>query len=243
MTLKTHLSRWIRQARSVRSRLRRRPKVFCIGRNKTGTTSLARALRQLGYHVAPQGPAELLLDDWAAGRFERLIEFCRWYDAFQDIPFSLDRTFEHLDRAFPGSKFILSIRDNAVQWYESMVRFQSQQFGRGGQLPSWDDLEAASYRAPGFMAKTHRLTYKIQSHELYDRRQYTAHYEHYNASVREYFAGRPHDLLELNLAQEGAYLEFCRFLKHTPRGTNFPWENASQNAGRSVARIHPANLP
>lgn len=38
----------------------KKQKVFCIDRNKTGTTSMAKLFGQLGYKVAPQLPAELL---------------------------------------------------------------------------------------------------------------------------------------------------------------------------------------
>ena len=41
-----------------------RKKVFCVGANKTGTTSLELLFKQLGLQVAPQGPAEMLLEDW-----------------------------------------------------------------------------------------------------------------------------------------------------------------------------------
>ena len=89
---------------------KRRPKVFCIGQNKTGTTSVEAVLKQLGYKMGNQAKAELLIHDWAKRDFKEIVKFCRSADAFQDIPFSNDFTYEILDYAFPDSKFILTVR-------------------------------------------------------------------------------------------------------------------------------------
>jgi len=70
------------------------PKIFCVGRNKTGTTSLTRLFRNLRIPVAPQRPAELLLKDWINNGFTQLIKFVKYGGvAFQDIPFSLSTFF------------------------------------------------------------------------------------------------------------------------------------------------------
>ena len=48
-------------------------KVFCIGRNKTGTTSVERALQDMGYRLGNQRAGELLLEDWARRDFRRIV--------------------------------------------------------------------------------------------------------------------------------------------------------------------------
>lgn len=123
-------------------------KIFCIGRNKTGTTSLAQALTDLGYRVGDQRTAELLMEDWGQRDFKRIIQYCHTADAFQDIPFSLRYTFQAIDTAFPGSKFILSVRDSADQWYQSLVRFHSMRLeNRTGirRVPSIEDIKEDTY--------------------------------------------------------------------------------------------------
>ena len=87
-------------------------KVFCVGRNKTGTTSINRALRDLGYRVAPQEPAEWLTEKWSKRDFRDLSRFCLRYDVFQDVPFSYPFTFQEMDQRFPNAKFILTVRDS-----------------------------------------------------------------------------------------------------------------------------------
>jgi len=70
--------------------------------------------------------------------------------AFQDIPFSLPYTFQALDMRFPGSKFILTIRNNPDQWYHSLISFHSKLFGRG-KVPDYDDLKKATYVYPDWI--------------------------------------------------------------------------------------------
>src|SRR5262245_21810427 len=120
-------------------------KVFCIGRNKTGTTSLNEALRSFGFRTGDQIKGKLLLDDWAHRDFQAIIKLCETADAFQDIPFSLDYTFQCVDQAFAGSKFILTIRDSAKEWYESLTRFHTMIVGKN-RLPTAEDLKEFGYR-------------------------------------------------------------------------------------------------
>ena len=70
-------------------------KVFCIGRNKTGTTSLKLALQELGYKMGSQPQGERLIKDWKNNNFSPIIELAKTADAFQDIPFSYNNTYKH----------------------------------------------------------------------------------------------------------------------------------------------------
>ena len=97
-------------------------KVFCIGRTKTGTTSLTKAMAKLGYVIGDQHSAEMLIRDWGRRDFTGIAGYCRNGEFFQDVPFSLPYTFQAMDMCFPGSKFILTIRD-AESWYKSMLDF------------------------------------------------------------------------------------------------------------------------
>lgn len=69
-------------------------KVFCVGRGKTGTTSLDIALRRLGCRVAPQEPAEMMLEQWAQRDFGQFKRFCLRYDAFQEVPSAIHSPFK-----------------------------------------------------------------------------------------------------------------------------------------------------
>jgi len=222
-------------ARLARSTLQAagKPKIFCVGRNKTGTTSLAQALHDLGIAVGEQNLAERLLHDWARRDFRRLFWYCRTAQAFQDTPFSLPFTFQALDQKFPGSKFILTVRDSPEQWYQSLMQFYAAVF-TGGRSPALADLKAAAYVRPGWLYEANRLINTTPPEDPFNQAMLMAGYTTHNRAVQEYFRHRPGDLLVLNVAEPEAYNKLCNFLKKPHRNKEFPWENKTSDIqGRS----------
>jgi hypothetical protein len=204
--------------------VRGKKKYFCIGRNKTGTTSLKKAFEDLGFMIGDQRTAELLTDRYYfEGRFEPIVQYCRTAQVFQDVPFSYPDTFKHLDTAYPGSKFILTVRDDAEQWYRSITRYHAKLYG-GGMLPTIDDLRNAAYVRKGFMYNVVRV-HGTPVDDPYNRDIMIGHYNRYNQSVKDYFKERSGDLLVINLAENGAYQRFVEFIGVQSVFSNFPWEN------------------
>lgn len=205
-------------------RVKNKTKFFCIGRNKTGTTSLRRAFWDLGLIVGNQRKAEFLLDDYIAGNFEPIIQYCRSAQVFQDVPFSLPETYKYLDKAYPNSKFILSIRDTPEQWYESVTRFAAKIYG-SGKLPTTEDLKNAAYVEKGWAWKIRKAVHKdIPENDPYHKPTLIQHYINYNKDVMGYFEERD-CLLVLNLSEQDAYSRFCDFVGVEPQGDTFPHEN------------------
>lgn len=104
-------------------------KVFGIGYNKTGSTTLEAILRHYGFRLPKQLDQERILSklpfdaDW-----ERLKGFVADYDAFQDLPFSQYETWIACDVLFPSSKFILTVREPDV-WFRSYERYYRKVYG------------------------------------------------------------------------------------------------------------------
>jgi len=201
-----------------------KPKIFGIGRNKTGTTSLARALTELGIVVGEQYLAQKLIHDWARRDFRRLFLYCHTARAFQDVPFSWPFTFQALDQRFPGSKFILTVRDTPEQWYRSLINFYGAVFCNGKNVTG-DDLRNSTFMARGWAYAAHRYLYDAPDDDLFPKDRLIASYCAHNAAVMEYFRHRPADLLVLNVASPGAYDQLCDFLGKARTGQAFPWEN------------------
>ena len=200
-------------------------KVFCVGRNKTGTTTIARALDELGYRVAPKRYAELLSDDcYLKGEFGPIVEFCRYYNAFQDVPFSWPQTYRVLDEAFPNARFILTVRDSAEQWYQSLIRFQTKRFGKQGRVPIEADLRGAEYVRPGFVYRA-KGVWGNQGEDLYDRDWLIETYLAFNAEVARHFADREGKLPVVNVGDPKDYRRLCDFLGREPVRSDSPWEN------------------
>lgn len=201
------------------------PKIFCVGRNKTGTTSLMKAFQDLGYVVGEQRQAELLYDRHYFTRdFAPIITYCKSAQVFQDVPFSCPYLFVALDQAFPGSKFILTVRDDADQWYSSVTRFHAKLWGTQGAIPTVEQLRAATYVRTGWAYNLLAL-YGTTDAEPYHRETLIAHYEKHNAAVRDYFHSRPQDLLEINVSAPDSYRSFVDFLGVGSPFDSFPWEN------------------
>ena len=214
------------QTRSLRGS---NPKVFVIGRNKTGTTSVQHALTELGYRMGDQPTAELLMEDWGVRDFKRLIRYCHSADAFQDVPFSNHYTFQAMDAAFPGSKFILTVRDSDDQWYRSVVRFHTMRLrNRTGadRTPTLDDIRDDPYRAPGWIWRNRELV-GIQSEESYPEAELKSYYNRHNEIIKDYFRHRPDDLLVINLSEPDAMRRLCEFLGKPFGGQGMPKLNQS----------------
>lgn len=167
---------------------RPRQKVFCIGFQKTGTTSLSFALEELGYRVSSvydqREPVTRLRETFV----ERGIERAKEFDAVQDMPWPL--LFRELDEAFPGSKFILTMRDTD-RWFNSIVTHFGANPAPLQQLTYGDDAAAPKG----------------------NEKRYREVYEQHNRDVLEYFADRPDDLLEFWLERGHGWAELGTFLE------------------------------
>ena len=222
-TLSYHIARMKRNNKDA-------VKIFCVGRNKTGTTSLASFFRMNGFKVGSQEQAELLMEDWAARDFGRIIDYCKTAEVFQDVPFSLPDTYAALDLAFPNSKFILTVRSTPEQWYQSLLNHHTKQMSRTSGPPSEEDLRQYVYRKKykGFILFMQQVVYGYPNVPLYDKRIYMAHYENHNQHVIDYFKNRSDALLTLNLAQASAHEKLCNFVGLNPAtAKGIPHENRS----------------
>ena len=158
---------------------RNKEKIFCIGRNKTGTTSIYKALEDFGYRMGDQKKAELLNKDYAKRNWKPILDYCHSAEAFQDIPFSLPYTFIVLDNHFPNSKFILTERDSDEQWYDSFIRFQKKKHG-GGKLPSKEVLMNNTYAYKGFTYDNKKLFFGTPDDDLYNKEIMIEHYNYHS---------------------------------------------------------------
>jgi hypothetical protein len=190
-------------------------KVFCIGFQKTGTKSMAQALRMLGYAVT--GPNGVEVGDVSRVRREMVPRLVERFDAFQDNPWPL--LYEEMDHMFPGSKFVLTLRDTD-DWMRSMVAHFGERVGVGKE---W----IYGYGAP-------------MGHES----EYKSRYEDHNQKVVEYFKGRDDQLLVMDLTKGDGWDKLCPFLCKPIPDAPFPRENSAEKRkrtriggiGRRVAR-------
>jgi len=180
-------------------------KVFCIGFHKTGTTSLEVALKTLGYRVT--GPNGTKDPDIAARVHDMADELVARFDAFQDNPWPV--LYRDLDRKYPGSKFILTMR-SPESWIASQVR----DFGLT-ETPMRKWIYGDHAGCP-------------EGNEDVYLERYTRH----NREVLEYFRDRPDDLLVLDLPGGDGWPELCAFLGHPVPDQPFPHANKASVSRR-----------
>lgn len=204
-------------------------KVFCIGFNKTGTTSIKKAFLDLGFAVGDQRTAELMLRSYIQNDFFGLIEYCQGAQVFQDVPFSWPHVYKVLDEAYPGSKFILTVRDTPEAWFHSLVTFHARVFGHGN-TPTSEDLRNADYVWKGWAWETlSNKQLKDPEKAPYNPEDRMSMYTQHLEDVRAYFRDRPQDLLEINLKDHDAWARFCRFIGVGHQPGDFPWENKTED--------------
>lgn len=175
-------------------------KIFCIGLNKTGTMSLHDALVVLGFRSLHWGgPAARALVRRALEDGKPLVTYLDGYDAYSDLE-ELTYNFTLVDAQYPGSRFILTIR-MLDDWLDSRRRHVEKNRERRA---------AGKYGGPF-------LDVDIDA--------WTEDYLTHHRRVREHFAGRPHDLLEMDVTAGAGWEPLCEFLDRPIPGVGFPWSN------------------
>jgi SAM-dependent methyltransferase len=182
------------------------PAVFCLGLTKTATSTLAEALGMLGircYHWGGPPAWKAVVDALRAGELltARLPD---GWGAYADIGSLLSR-YRLLDLQYPGSRFILTMRDEDA-WINSRRRHveRNQQAHAAGRYHGTKlELDEDGWRA-----------------------QWRGHVE----GVREYFAGRD-DLLELDLTRQPRWDELASFLGVDAPEAPFPAANVDGRPG------------
>lgn len=205
-------------------------KIFCIGMNKTGTTSLLYEFVRNGITTGNQREGELLLPKYINGNIKPILNYCKKGRFFQDIPFSIPNFYKILDKEFPNSKFILSLRNSADEWYDSLVRFHTKTklIGIPNKLPTSDELKLSDYVYKGWAYDAHNTIYNVSHNDPYNKDILISTYENHKKDVIEYFKNRNNDLLVIDLSDMKSYGKFKNFFGIKNNFTNFLHENKSK---------------
>jgi hypothetical protein len=205
-------------------------KVFCIGMNKTGTTSLLYEFVRMGISTGNQKLGEELLSKYISGERISLKNYCKSARFFQDIPFSIPNVYKYLDNEFPNSKFILSVRNSPEEWYDSLTKFhtKSKLIGIVNKLPTSDELKKSNYVHNGWAYMVHNFIYNVPYDNPYKKDVLIDTYKKHIDDVLDYFKDREDDLLVINLADDSSYERFKEFIGVKNKFTKFLHENKSK---------------
>ena len=183
-------------------------KLFGIGLGRTGTQSLAAALRKLGIDTM---------------HYPYSLHDLNLFAASLDI--TVTKRWRFLDAVFPGSRFLLTTRDEEA-WLESCRRHYDQEWRRR-PLGQFTTLQLA-------IAET---DFDVYGSWQFDADGFRAAKRRHEAAVREHFKGRPNDLLELDITAtpDGELWQKLILFLECPLDPSswkapFPWENKSKGA-------------
>jgi len=185
-------------SRNVPSQRAGRPKakIFGVGLNKTGTTTLGSCLRALGFdHLSVRRD---LVKAWRAGDLETIFAEIDRHASFEDWPFPL--IYRELAERYPDAKFILTVRSTPEKWLESMK-------SHALRIEATGDLRRAIYGA----------AYPQNAPE-----RYLAFYRKHNSEVLAFLGDR---VRQLCWETGDGWPELCSILGVPAPDVPLPWEN------------------
>jgi len=201
-------------------------KIFIIGRNKTGTTSLKEVFENLGYSIGNQATAELFIDDYEKKDFSRILTYCDSAEVFQDAPFSWPETYKHIFKKYPNAKYILLERESSEAWYNSLTRFH-RKIIKNGEPINAIDLKNFGYRRKGFLWQAAQVVYGVNEKTIYNKGLYINNYEAYNREVKEFFMNNK-NFLSIVLSNTNTVEQLATFLNKPMSDIKIPHSNKSQ---------------
>lgn len=180
-------------------------KIFGVGLNKTGTTSLGYALELLGVGKHTSVNLELVRY-WKAGNLEPIFKISDEFQIFEDWPWPL--LYKELAEKYPSAKFILTKRISSEKWFESLCKHSLE-------------TGPTEYR---------KLIYgSYMPHDF--KKEYIDFYNYHNKNVLQYFNSEGKNrLLELCFEKGNGWSELCDFLEleNSFCNTSFPKLNVSK---------------
>jgi Sulfotransferase domain len=182
------------------------PVAFCIGLNRTGTTTFGDACEVLGFtrlgwsRLAGPLSSHQLMKAWDRGDIAQLVKVASCYEVLEDLPWPL--VYRQMAETFPTAKFALTRRSSVDQWLESQTKHTSE----------------STY---GMHAKIYGSDSAARDPDRYRQR-----YQRHLAEVREFFAGADR-LVELCWEDGDGWDELCGFLGVRTPDVPFPHANVA----------------
>lgn len=191
-------------------------KIFGIGLSRTGTTSLTAALSRLGIRAKHFPCDDVTYRELTAGQYS--LSILERFDALTDTP--VVPFYPQLDAAYPGSKFILTVRERG-DWLRSVHAH-------------WAALEEQCKTNPSLRRFADFIHACIYGSLAFNEDRFTYVYDLHLHNVRSYFAGRDDDLLVVDICGGDGWEPLCQFLDLPIPHAAFPHTNRSPEQADKV---------
>ena len=182
-------------------------KIFVIGLSKTATNSVVDALKHFDYN----------LSHYPAKDLTAVLE---QFDGMADLP--TVRFYKDLDKQFPGSKFIWTIRDKD-EWMVSVEKHFKRR--PVSTLSEW--------------GQENRLA--IYGSLYFNSEKFSKVFDEHKKDIEKYFKDRKDDLLTLSVCAGEGWPELMKFLDldYNPPTIEFPHSNKAPSKTGTIDAVYP----
>lgn len=201
-------------------------KVFGLGLSRTGTRSLTSALQILGYDCSHYPIDEDTYVELSNGQYD--LTLLKYHDGLTDI--TVAPFFEQFDKAYPGSKFVLTVRDTDA-WLKSCSRHW---YNRPAFKDTKDPDEEVHLRMRQFLRAAVYGCYNFVPN------RFVSVYERHVRTVMEYFKDRPEDLLIIDVCSGEGFEKLAPFLKRPIPTEPFPHKGSVLSRKMAAAEADAA---
>jgi hypothetical protein len=205
--------------------LRGHQKVFGLGLSKTGTSSLGVALNILGIKTIHYPHDRRTLAELRTGNYS--LSILEEYRGVVDIPVA--PYFAQLDRIYPNSKFILTVRDK-LSWLRSIETH-------------WRSRNARMNKDPQYKEFAQFISACVYGTLQYNKDRFLYVYDTHVRNVQHYFKHRSEDLLILDICGGDGWEKLCSFLGLSIPKVRFPHANPWMSGLRLVPQYIAALVP
>ena len=202
-------------------------KVFGLGLSKTGTSSLTEALNLLGVRSVHYPHDEQTYDELRRGCYR--LSILEEYQGVLDI--TVAPFYAQLDGLYPGSKFILTVRDREA-WLRSCELH-------------WRLMLEWWHKFPRFKIFHEFISACVYGTLEFSRDRFAYVYDTHLRNACDYFKDRPGDFLLLDICGGEGWEKLCPFLGlYSAPATPFPraneWMHLLMQASEEIAEVIPA---
>ena len=193
-------------------------RVFCIGMNKTGTTTIKRCFETLNLtpiaspKTYTREGRQSIRDFYVDKNYSEILKLAEGYKTFEDRPWNMWSMYRHLHKRFPDSRFVLTVRD-PESWWRSTERWIT-------------------------VTKPHilrRYQLHLRVHQP-SKESMTESYLRYNDEVEQYFKNTG-NLLVMNFEKGDGWDKLCRFLDVGVPNIEFPHANRQLYSPEDAKRM------
>lgn len=207
--------------------------IICIGLNKTGTSSLTKALQDLGYvSFSENQQFQFVAPEVYHGDYGKLFSIVNnpVFNLFNDKPFSFPKVYQELYKVRPNDIYLLTVRESGERWVRSVLNFYES-------IHQENFLKDSSYMTTRFTDESFRYlintlvtlfdSWGLKEGDNLEKKLLEVYQKHYEDCV-SFFKNKPNNFRVVEIEKKGEFKRLTNWLGIENSIEDFPWENKNQ---------------